>query len=463
MTFTPGIYAVYTSHQVQDTTFEVVAVPTEDAVYFYNRSKSVVSTTTWSFNQAVEKSHGDFDKIYHKILMEEKASLNRPPVLFEIEERDYRSLGFEVPQYLLRRIARSTQKNDPEEFAEFSGDSKDLMGNSWDPRHTRIPKITINPTFDITAVSEVLTNLVTPNKNTPQLINALVDGAPVRKSKLKEKQKIDAVTAAIPSADASYLRPNGVRYYPRAWGVYQDIPVIRKAREAGQAIFLFGPPGTGKTAMVEAAFGEELITFLGSGDTEVADLVGSYVQNPDGTYSWVDGPLVIAAEQGRPILLDEVGLIDSKCLSVVYGLMDGRGELTVTANPERGTIKAAKGFYVMGATNPNAPGVHLSEALMSRFAIHTEVSTDWELATRLGVPDAMVRLGGKMNKQYATNSISWAPQLREALAFRDIYNTFGSEFAFANLLTLAPEGEEQEKLSSSISLITGVEVYSSII
>jgi MoxR-like ATPase len=188
---------------------------------------------------------------------------------------------------------------------------------------------------------------------------------------LEEQMSVDSLTG-----DEFYERPNGEKYYARSWGDHSDIEVLRKAREKSQYVLLYGNPGTGKTAAVEAAFPEELYTILGSGDTEVSDLVGSYVQPPSGSFEWVDGTLVRAAEEGKVLLIDEIGLIDPKVLSVVYGLMDGRKELAVTANPERGVVKAKEGFYVIAATNPNAPGVRLSEALLSRFTIQAEMITD---------------------------------------------------------------------------------------
>jgi MoxR-like ATPase len=112
---------------------------------------------------------------------------------------------------------------------------------------------------------------------------------------------------------------------------------------------LYGAPGCGKTALVEAAFGENMYTLMGTGDTEVSDLIGSYVQTPSGGFEWVDGNLVKAAEEGAVYFVDEVGLIDPKVLSVLYGLMDGRRELTITANPERGSVKAHENFYVVAA------------------------------------------------------------------------------------------------------------------
>jgi hypothetical protein len=251
---------------------------------------------------------------------------------------------------------------------------------------------------------------------------------------LEEQMSVDSLTG-----DEFYERPNGEKYYARSWGDHSDIEVLRKAREKSQYVLLYGNPGTGKTAAVEAAFPEELYTILGSGDTEVSDLVGSYVQPPSGSFEWVDGTLVRAAEEGKVLLIDEIGLIDPKVLSVVYGLMDGRKELAVTANPERGVVKAKEGFYVIAATNPNAPGVRLSEALLSRFTIQAEMITDWARAKAMGVPNTAVVAAQNLSKKMENGETSWSPQFRELLAFRDLAETFGTKWAVQNLLAAAPE------------------------
>jgi len=258
--------------------------------------------------------------------------------------------------------------------------------------------------------------------------------APKKKAAMTE---IDALVGTD-----KFVRPNGENYYSRKWGEHDDVMVLRKARDMSSYVLLYGAPGCGKTALVEAAFHEQpggVYTILGSGDTEVADLVGGYVQTPSGGFLWEDGPLLKAAEAGGVLLIDEVGLIDPKVLSIVYGLMDGRREYTVTANPERGTVKAADGFYVIAATNPNAPGVRLSEALLSRFTIQAEMTTDWALARKLGAPVPIVTAAQNLAKKQAANEVSWAPQMRELLAFRDLAKELGTKFAIANLLAAAPE------------------------
>ena len=119
--------------------------------------------------------------------------------------------------------------------------------------------------------------------------------------------------------------------------------------------------------------------------------------------------------------------------------MDGRRELVVTANPERGTVHAKEGFYVVSATNPNAAGVRLSEALLSRFTIQAEMTTDWGLARKLGVSNSAVVAAQNLSKKMENGETSWSPQFRELLAFQKNSEMFGSKWAIENLLAGCPE------------------------
>jgi len=280
-------------------------------------------------------------------------------------------------------------------------------------------------------------------------------------SPLAHTAKFDGLTTTAPTASTSdytapetpasvvdeatkYLRPNGLWYIPRNLMVgevkKQDVTLVRESIEAGLPVLLYGEPGCGKTALVEAAFGEDLLTVQGTIETESADFVGSWAQQPDGTYLWVDGPLLVAAELGKKLLVDEIALIDPRVMAIVYSMMDGRGEITITQNPLRGVVKAQPGFAVLGACNPNVPGAQMSDALLSRFAIHIEMGSDWGLAAKLGIGSKIVQVTRNLVEKYGRGEMTQAPQLREMLQFRDVTAKFGEQFALRNYLSqIRPE------------------------
>lgn len=247
---------------------------------------------------------------------------------------------------------------------------------------------------------------------------------------------------ALGSGAKSVLRPNGTHYFVRKLGHHEDVAALQEARRKKLSVLAYGPPGTGKTALIEAAYcqdGEQIHTVQGTGDTETSDFIGSFIQLPGGAFEWIDGPMIRAMERGEALYIDEIALIDPKVMSVVYSVMDGRGEYAVTANPERGVVKAQPGFYVAAACNPNAPGARLSEAILSRFVLQFEVLTDYALAKSLGVPNKMVTAAQNLQTKYSEGEVGWAPQLREVLAFKEISDVLGEEVALRNVIASAPE------------------------
>lgn len=252
-------------------------------------------------------------------------------------------------------------------------------------------------------------------------------------------------------------RPNGERYRVRALGGTPDVQVLRDARPDREHCFLFGEPGTGKTALVDSAFGEDLVTMLGTEDTEVADFIGGYTVRGGGSYGWTDGALVEAMERGVPLFIDEIGVIAPKVMTVAFSVMDGRDEIRITANPDRGTVKAKPGFMILAATNPHAPGVRLSEALLSRFHIHMEVGSDYAMARELGVPDPLVTAAENLDTRRKTGEIGWAPQMRELLRAKNQWTKRGDAFAVMNLISGAPE-DDREVVAEVLARTTGKRV-----
>ena len=216
----------------------------------------------------------------------------------------------------------------------------------------------------------------------------------------------------------------------------------------GVPALLYGPPGTGKTSLIEAAF-PDLITVAGDGDTTAADLVGEYTQNPDGTFTFVYGPLIRAMTEGRVLFIDDATLISPAVLAVAYPAMDGRREITVKAHKGE-VITAADGFYVVAGHNPGVHGAILTEALSSRFSVQVRVSTDFDLAHALKIDPRAIKAAKDLAARQASGEIGWAPQLRELLAYAKVAAILGEDAAIANLAGIAPE-EDRDLVADAVA------------
>ena len=257
---------------------------------------------------------------------------------------------------------------------------------------------------------------------------------------------------APPAKPGPVTRPGGQVYRPRVLAGMADVEALRTLRAEGVPSLLAGPPGTGKTSLVEAAF-PDLITVAGDGDTTVGDFVGEYTQKPDGTYEFIYGPLIRAMQEGRVLFIDDATLISPAVLAVCYPAMDGRREVTVKAHKGE-TVTAADGFYVVAGHNPGVHGAVLTEALSSRFTFQFEVATDFELARSLGIDSRAITAARNLATRQANGETGWAPQLRELLAFAKVTKIFGLDTALANLAGVAP-AEDRDVVADTLAKTFG--------
>jgi nitric oxide reductase NorQ protein len=272
-----------------------------------------------------------------------------------------------------------------------------------------------------------------------------------------EPTPIDTGAPVMPG-DAITLSDGNVYIARKLDGELSDVEMLRQARAEQMYALLYSLPGTGKTRSAMAAFGDSLITLVGTADTEVADFCGTYVPTGKaGEFLWVDGPLLTAMDQGRPFLVDEAFLIDTRTMSVLYSAIDGRRELNVTANPRRGVVKAKPGFYVVFASNPHVVGARVSEALLSRCGLQVEYSTDYAAMETLGVPRTFCTAAKNLETKRVNQEISSSPQARECLQFRDTVRVFGESVALRNAVSSAPE-QDRTIVADVLSRAFGREV-----
>lgn len=283
----------------------------------------------------------------------------------------------------------------------------------------------------------------------------------IKESEDRMEAKNNSTADSNSPQPVSYLRPNGSVYYARNVMGNEDVTLLRAFRQNGQYCQLAGVPGSGKTALVEAAFGDELLTIVGNSDTLVSHFVGGYKPNTEKNadnpqdYVWSDGVLTRAMKEGRPLLVDEVNRIPAGVADILLSATDGRNYITLDDLPNAPKVYGAEGFYVVLAYNPDIlSGNELDEAIKSRFGIIINVESDLDSLHYMGIPLSVSKVAHRMNIKSREDRDRggrglWVPQIRELLQFKKIVDSGLSEdFAFSNLINQCPEYDLPELLDS---------------
>lgn len=267
------------------------------------------------------------------------------------------------------------------------------------------------------------------------------------------------------------IRPNGEAYRPREIMGHTDVALIREFRKKNMYVRLAGPPGGGKTALAEAAFGKDnLVTVSGHGDMTVANFVGTWIPRRhraagESEWEWVDGPLTRCMKEGLPFLVDEIVRIPTEVLNVLISATDDRRVLRLDERPDMEPVHAKEGFYVIAGYNPDTLGAKaLDEALVSRFKVQINVYTDFDTARALGVPEDAVKIAEHMHTldkgfREEGGTGCFIPQMRELLTYRDLIDAgVGVDFALATLVASCPREMDVPSLVDAIKHVTNKKV-----
>lgn len=270
------------------------------------------------------------------------------------------------------------------------------------------------------------------------------------------------------------VRPNGQQYFPREIAGKADVEFLRMLRDDRTWPLLSGPPGTGKTSMIEAAFAagdsEDVILITGDENTSFDDLYGTWVGNGDGNWEWSDGPATQALKQGKVLFIDDITLISPLVLASLYSVLDGRDEVIIKTHmteldangqpwadsmKHQEIVRAHDGFFLVGAYNPSTPGALLAPALSSRFKVHLEVTSDYDLAQNAGVPLELVKVARTLDTARTEHRIGWAPQMRELFDAAKVAKKFGMEIALSNLAGIPDDEDDRIFILDTIKKTCG--------
>lgn len=179
------------------------------------------------------------------------------------------------------------------------------------------------------------------------------------------------------------------------------------------AVLVVGDPGTGKTALIEAATthaDRKLLTVVCTPDHTKDSLFLRFMgegRGEEGT-PYALGPFPYAAKHGYTLYCDEAMLLVDGVKPVLYSLADGRRTLP-EGNVDGSALDIHPDFRLVLSSNPLVRGASLPEPMASRCASTTlTVETSASMLRDLAIDDAVVSAWEALG-----TAGLWRPQIRE--------------------------------------------------
>ena len=126
--------------------------------------------------------------------------------------------------------------------------------------------------------------------------------------------------------------------------------------QSNKALLLEGPPGVGKTSLIQTLArlkNVPLYRINMSEQTDIIDLLGTDVPDADkiGAFKWSDGVLLRALKEGGWVIIDELNLANQTVLEGLNSILDYRGEVYL---PDLNlVVKKHPEFRFFGTQNPD--------------------------------------------------------------------------------------------------------------
>lgn len=238
-----------------------------------------------------------------------------------------------------------------------------------------------------------------------------------------------------PDAGNMYLSRSGIG--PNDTDVETLVSWLAAPRNIVGAIMLLGEPGTGKTALIEAAAthaGEPedpmpvttvvctpdhtrdslFMKFMGEGRGDCVVHGHNHVEGADDFTDACErspftlGPIPYAAKHGHLLYMDEVMLLLDGVKPLLYPLSDGRRFLP-EGNVDGTALEIHPDFRLVFSSNPMVRGASMPEPIASRCAGTTlTVETSAQMLLDLDIDESIVQAW-----QACKDNGLWHPQIRE--------------------------------------------------
>lgn len=226
------------------------------------------------------------------------------------------------------------------------------------------------------------------------------------------------------------------------------------------ATLLLGEPGTGKTALIEAAATHSdrtLTTVVCTPDHTKDSLFLRFVGEdkgeplPNGMNSpYALGPIPMAAKFGHLLYCDEAMLLVDGVKPLLYPLADGRRFLP-EGNVDGSALEVHPDFRLVLSSNPMVRGASLPEPIASRCASTTlTVETSAAMLRDLAIDESVVAAWEALGAAGL-----WRPQVREMRLADYWLSVDAGQSVSAFLPEHCPESQREQVRNTVVSFIGG--------
>jgi MoxR-like ATPase len=202
------------------------------------------------------------------------------------------------------------------------------------------------------------------------------------------------------------------------WNFVEQVLASTRAH----TVYLWGPPGVGKTytAYHSGLAGREVFSVSLTPETPAAELRGFWIPKGD-RFVWLDGVFIDAMRKGARVVINEVAHASHDVLAILHPVLESRKTAQLTL-PNLETVSPAEGFQVV--CTDNLPIDQLPDALRDRFTSLLHVAQPH--------PDALAALSDDLREAALCTfdlESERAVSVRGWLAVQEFEKEFGREQA----------------------------------